>query len=58
LPVFRVLIKDTKRYNHTYGSIYIPTLEYYQMISRAGMPGFYNYGESIIIAKNEEEAKN
>jgi helicase len=57
LPAFRVLIKDAKRYHPTYGSIYIPTLEYYQMIGRAGRPRFDNYGESIIIAKNEEDAE-
>jgi helicase len=57
LPAFRVLIKDAKRYHPTYGSIYIPTLEYYQMIGRAGRPRFDNYGESIIIAKNEDDAE-
>jgi helicase len=57
LPAFRVLIKDAKRYHPTYGSIYIPTLEYYQMIGRAGRPRFDNYGESIIIAKSEDDAE-
>jgi helicase len=57
LPAFRVLIKDAKRYHPTYGSIYIPTLEYYQMIGRAGRPRFDNYGESIIIAKNEDDVE-
>jgi helicase len=34
LPAFRVLIKEAKRYHPLYGSIYIPILEYYQMIGR------------------------
>jgi len=57
LPAFRVLIKDAKRYHPLYGSIYIPILEYYQMIGRAGRPRFDNYGESIIIAKSEDDAE-
>ncbi len=57
LPAFRVLIKDLKRYHPLYGSIYIPTLEYYQMIGRAGRPRFDSYGESIIVAKNEDDAE-
>jgi len=57
LPAFRVLIKEAKRYHPLYGSIYIPILEYYQMIGRAGRPRFDSYGESIISAKNEDEAE-
>jgi helicase len=57
LPAFRVLIKDAKRYHPTYGSVYIPILEYYQMIGRAGRPRFDNYGESIIIAKSDDESE-
>jgi len=57
LPAFRVLIKEAKRYHPLYGSIYIPTLEYYQMIGRAGRPRYDSFGESIIIAKNEDDAE-
>ena len=57
LPAFRVLIKEAKRYHPLYGSIYIPTLEYYQMIGRAGRPRFDTYGESIIFAKNEDDVE-
>jgi len=57
LPAFRVLIKEAKRYHPLYGSIYIPILEYYQMIGRAGRPRYDNLGESIIIAKNEDDAE-
>jgi helicase len=57
LPAFRVLIKDAKRYHPLYGYVYIPTLEYYQMIGRAGRPRFDKFGESIIIAKNKDDAE-
>jgi helicase len=57
LPAFRVLIKEAKRYHPLYGSIYIPILEYYQMIGRAGRPRYDNYGESIIIARSEDDAE-
>jgi len=57
LPAFRVLIKEAKRYHPLYGSIYIPILEYYQMIGRAGRPRYDSFGESVIIAKNEDDAE-
>jgi len=57
LPAFRVLIKEAKRYHPLYGSIYIPILEYYQMIGRAGRPRYDSFGESIIIAKNEDDVE-
>ncbi len=57
LPAFRVLIREARRYHPLYGSIYIPVLEYYQMIGRAGRPRFDKFGESILLAKNEEEAE-
>ncbi|MGC9058947.1 MAG: DEAD/DEAH box helicase [Candidatus Aenigmatarchaeota archaeon] len=57
LPAFRVLIREARRYHPLYGSIYIPTLEYYQMIGRAGRPRFDKFGESILLAKDEDEAE-
>ncbi len=58
LPAFRVLIRDVKRYSEGIGSDFIPVLEYKQFVGRAGRPGFDSFGESILIAKAEDEAKN
>ena len=56
LPAFRVVIRDIKRYYKGLGSVYIPVIEYYQMAGRAGRPQYDNYGEAILVAKNEDEA--
>jgi helicase len=58
LPAFRVIIKDAKRFYSGIGFIYIPVLEYKQMTGRAGRPQFDEYGESVLIAKSEDEAKD
>jgi len=58
LPAFRVVIKDAKRFYSGIGAVYIPVLEYKQMTGRAGRPQYDEYGESILIARSEEEAKN
>ena len=58
LPAFRVLIRDSKRYYRGEGSSYIPVLEYKQFIGRAGRPTYDSYGESILLAKSEGEAKD
>jgi len=57
LPAFRVLIRDVKRYYTKKGSCYIPVLEYKQFAGRAGRPQYDEYGESIILAKSEEESE-
>jgi len=57
LPAFRVLIRDAKRYHPSYGYVYIPVLEYQQMVGRAGRPRYDKFGESVLIAKTEEEAE-
>ncbi len=57
IPAFRAVIRDAKRYYPTFGSVYIPVLDYYQMIGRCGRPQYDEYGESILIAKSEEEAQ-
>jgi helicase len=58
LPAFRVIIKDAKRFYSGIGAVYIPVLEYKQMTGRAGRPQYDEYGESILIAKSEGEAKD
>jgi len=56
LPAFRVVIRDAKRYYAGYGARYIPILEYKQMSGRGGRPTFDSWGESILLAKSEDEA--
>ncbi|MEM5802019.1 MAG: DEAD/DEAH box helicase [Candidatus Aenigmatarchaeota archaeon] len=58
LPAFRVIIRDAKRYYPGIGTIYIPVLEYKQMIGRAGRPQYDEFGEAILISKTEEDAKD
>jgi len=58
LPAFRVIIKDAKRFYSGIGAAYIPVLEYKQMTGRAGRPQYDDYGESILIARSEGEAKD
>ncbi|MBU1623306.1 MAG: dynein regulation protein LC7, partial [Nanoarchaeota archaeon] len=55
LPAFRVIIKSLKRYSGQWGMNWIPVLEYLQMAGRAGRPEYEDYGEAIIIAKNERD---
>jgi helicase len=57
LPAFRVVIRDPKRFYAGVGSAYIPVMEYRQMIGRAGRPKYDEFGESILVAKSEEEAE-
>ncbi len=56
LPAFRVIIRDAKRFYAGVGSVYIPVLEYKQMTGRAGRPQYDEFGESILVAKNENDA--
>jgi helicase len=56
LPAFRVVIRDSKRYYRGIGASYIPVLEYKQFVGRAGRPQYDNFGESILVAKTEDEA--
>jgi helicase len=58
LPAFRVIVRDAKRYYPRLGSVYIPVLEYKQMVGRAGRPEWDDHGEGIIVAKNEKEARD
>lgn len=57
LPAFRVVVRDIKRYYPGVGSVYIPVLEYKQLVGRAGRPEYHEHGEGVIIAKNEREAE-
>ncbi|HDD46390.1 MAG TPA: DEAD/DEAH box helicase, partial [Candidatus Aenigmarchaeota archaeon] len=56
LPAYRVIIRDIKRYDASYGMDYIPVLEIEQMMGRAGRPKYDKEGEAIIIAKNKKDA--
>ena len=58
LPAFRVVIRDAKRFYPGLGSMFIPVLEYKQMTGRAGRPQFDEFGESILIARSEEDAQD
>ncbi|MDI6825913.1 MAG: DEAD/DEAH box helicase [Candidatus Aenigmarchaeota archaeon] len=57
LPAFRVIIRDAKRYYGGYGASFIPVLEYKQFCGRAGRPDYDEFGESILMAKSEDEAQ-
>lgn len=52
LPSRRVIIRDWWRYEQGLGMQPIPVIEIKQMSGRAGRPGFDEYGEAILIAKN------
>ena len=54
LPAFRVIIRDFKRFSG-FGMNYIPVMEYKQMSGRAGRPEYDSFGESILVAKSEDE---
>jgi len=55
LPARMVVLSDYRRYEPGYGYYPISVLEYKQMIGRAGRPRFDKVGESILIAKNDDE---
>jgi len=55
LPARWVIINDYRRYEPGYGYYPISVLEYKQMVGRAGRPKYDKIGESVLIAKTEEE---
>jgi len=55
LPARMVIISDYRRYEPGYGYYPITVLEYKQMVGRAGRPKYDKIGESILIAKTDEE---
>ncbi|MFX0085041.1 MAG: DEAD/DEAH box helicase [Candidatus Hodarchaeota archaeon] len=54
LPARRVIISSVYRYSVEEGSHPIKTLEYKQMIGRAGRPQFDKEGEAILLAKKHD----
>ncbi len=58
LPARRVVVRDFRRYEAGQGMVPIPAREYHQMAGRAGRPGLDPYGEAVLIAKDEIEAKD
>jgi len=55
LPARVVIINEYRRYASGYGYYPIPVLEYKQMAGRAGRPRYDKFGDSILIAKTEDE---
>ena len=55
LPARVVIINEYRRYESNYGYYPIPVLEYKQMAGRAGRPRYDKFGDSILIAKTEDE---
>jgi len=55
LPARIVIINEYRRYESGYGYYPIPVLEYKQMAGRAGRPRYDKFGDSILIAKTEDE---
>lgn len=56
LPARRVVLTSYERYEPGYGRSPISVMEYKQMVGRAGRPNYDPIGESIMIARDEEEA--
>ncbi|TRO52313.1 DEAD/DEAH box helicase [Candidatus Bathyarchaeota archaeon] len=55
LPARVVIINEYRRYESGLGYYPIPVLEYKQMAGRAGRPKYDKIGDSILIAKTEDE---
>lgn len=55
MPARMVIISDYRRYEPGYGYYPISVLEYKQMVGRAGRPKYDRIGESVLIAKTDEE---
>jgi helicase len=56
LPARMVIIQDYRRFEAGYGNYPIPVLDYKQMAGRAGRPKYDKFGESVVIAKTQDEA--
>lgn len=57
LPARAVVISSYERYEAGFGRYPISVLEYKQFCGRAGRPKYDKYGESLLIAKNADEAE-
>lgn len=55
LPARLVIISSYRRYDPGYGYYPISVLEYKQMVGRAGRPKYDKIGESVLVARTEEE---
>lgn len=55
LPARVVIVNEYRRYESGYGYYPIPVLEYKQMAGRAGRPKYDKFGDSILVAKTEDE---
>ena len=58
LPARRVIVRETGRFEANSGYSPIPVREIKQMCGRAGRPGYDPYGESVLMAKNEDDARH
>ncbi len=57
LPARAVIISSYERYESGYGRYPISVLEYKQFCGRAGRPKYDKFGESLLIARNHDEAE-
>jgi len=57
LPSRRAIIRDWWRYESGLGMQPIPAIEIKQMGGRAGRPGFDQYGEALLIARDKKDEK-
>ncbi len=57
LPARAVVISSYERYESGFGRYPISVLEYKQFCGRAGRPKYDKYGESLLIARNADEAE-
>src|SRR6058998_908436 len=56
LPARTVVISSYERFESGHGRYPISVLEYKQFGGRAGRPKYDKYGESVLIARNQDEA--
>lgn len=56
LPARTVVISSYERFEAGHGRYPISVLEYKQFCGRAGRPRYDKYGESVLIARNQDEA--
>ncbi len=56
LPARTVIISSYERFESGHGRYPISVLEYKQFCGRAGRPKYDKYGESVLIARNQDEA--